>query len=121
MEKMLYRSEPDTRIVGEAVGEVMRSDWRSGLPVLSGKAVILRELRPIDAQSLFVILTAQEVARFMSPPPTTVEGFERFIGWRLRQRAAGEHVCFAVTLQGLDTAIGLFQVRQIEPGFRNAE
>jgi RimJ/RimL family protein N-acetyltransferase len=61
------------------------------------------------------------VSRFISPPPSTIEGFERFIGWTLRQRAAGAYACFAVTVAGFDTAIGIFQVRSIEPGFGTAE
>ena len=80
---------------------VVSTDWQSGLPVLSGEQVTLRELRASDAPSLFAMLTTEEVARFISPPPTTVEGFERFIAWTLRQRAAGTYACFAVTLQGL--------------------
>src|SRR5207247_2838694 len=34
---------------------------------------------------------------------------------------AGTDVCFAVTLQGFDTAIGIVQVRETEPGFGTAE
>ncbi len=37
-----------------------------------------------------------EVSRFISPPPTTVEGFERFILWAQRERQAGNYACFAV-------------------------
>ena len=97
------------------------SDWRKGLPVLTGKQVVLRELRASDAPSLFAMLTTEEVSRFISPPPTTVEGFERFIAWTNRQRTAGSYVCFAVTVKGFDTAIGIFQVRELEPGFGTAE
>jgi RimJ/RimL family protein N-acetyltransferase len=100
---------------------VVSSDWRDGLPVLAGKQVTLRELRASDAPSLFAMLTTEEVSRFISPPPSTVEGFERFIAWTIRQRAAGSYVCFAVTVQGFDTAIGIFQVRETEPGFGTAE
>src|SRR5258705_10948348 len=67
------------------------------------------------------MLTTEEVARFISPPPSTVEGFERFIAWTIRQRAAGTYACFAVTMKGFDTAIGIFQVRETEPGFGTAE
>ena len=81
----------------------------------------LRELRLSDAPSLLAMLTTEEVARFISPPPTTVEGFERFIAWTHRERAAGNYVCFAVVPHGMDTAIGIFQVRQLEPGFGTAE
>jgi [ribosomal protein S5]-alanine N-acetyltransferase len=142
MEKMPYRQELDVRTelgnhmvntqmvemgtTGTTTGtmptpDVVSSDWRSGLPVLSGKRVTLRELRASDAASLFAMLTTEEVARFISPPPTTVDGFERFIAWTIRQRAAGTYVCFAVTLQGFDTAIGIFQIRETEPGFGTAE
>ena len=67
------------------------------------------------------MLSTEEVARFISPPPTTIEGFERFIAWTHRERAAGNYVCFAVVPHGMDTAIGIFQVRQLEPGFGTAE
>jgi RimJ/RimL family protein N-acetyltransferase len=64
---------------------------------------------------------SEEVARFISPPPATLEGFERFIAWTVRQRTEGNYVCFAVTLKGFDTAIGIFQVRQLLPDFSTAE
>jgi RimJ/RimL family protein N-acetyltransferase len=124
MEKMPYRSEldvADARVSPVTTPEVVRSDWRAGLPVITGQQVVLRELRASDATSLFAMLTGDEVARFISPPPSTLEGFERFIAWTLRQRAAGAYVCFAVTLKGFDTAIGIFQVRRTEPGFGTAE
>ena len=92
MEKMPYRQELDLHVSLQAsvaqpeVGNAISTDWREGLPVLSGKRVTLRELRASDAPSLFALLTTEEVSRFISPPPTTVEGFERFIAWTIRQR-----------------------------------
>jgi [ribosomal protein S5]-alanine N-acetyltransferase len=130
MEKMPYRSELDSFnsglhanliISSDSHVDVVSSDWREGLPVLTSKGVTLRELRTSDAPSLFAMLTTEEVARFISPPPSTVEGFERFIAWTLRQRVAGAYACFAVTIEGDDTAIGIFQLRQLEPGFGTAE
>jgi [ribosomal protein S5]-alanine N-acetyltransferase len=127
MEKMPYRSELDMTpavasvVAQPAIGHVTTSDWRAGLPVLRGAQVVLRELRASDAPSLFALLTTEEVSRFISPPPTSVEGFERFIAWTLRQRQAGSYACFAVTVQGADTAIGIFQLRELEPGFGTAE
>ena len=59
------------------------------LPVLQGMGITLRELRVSDAKSLLALLTTEEVTRFISPPPTTVEGFERFISWAVREREAG--------------------------------
>ena len=129
MEKMPYRTELDTYMVTTQViestphqaPEVVSTDWRDRLPVMTNKQVVLRELRASDAPSLFAMLTTEEVSRFISPPPTTIEGFERFIAWTLRQRTAGTYACFAVTLQGFDTAIGIFQIRETEPGFGTAE
>jgi ribosomal-protein-alanine N-acetyltransferase len=123
MEKMPYRPEldVDVQIAPAADGAVTTSDWRQSLPVLTSQQVVLRELRLSDAASLFALLTTEEVSRFISPPPSTVEGFERFIAWTHAQRSAGAYVCFAVTLKGFDTAIGIFQVRELEKGFRNAE
>ncbi len=100
---------------------VTTSDWKAGLPVLTGAGFTLRELRLDDAASLLAMLTTEEVSRFISPPPTTVEGFERFILWTHRERQAGNYACFAVVPTGLTTAVGIFQVRSLEPGFGTAE
>jgi RimJ/RimL family protein N-acetyltransferase len=105
----------------EPVVTTVTTDWRQGLPVLTAAGVTLRELRASDAASLCALLTTEEVSRFISPPPTSVEGFERFIAWTLRQRRAGSYACFAVTLDSTDTAIGIFQLRELEPGFGTAE
>jgi RimJ/RimL family protein N-acetyltransferase len=127
MEKMPYTPEMDRAIATldaktiASTPSVVTTDWKTGLPVLTGSRVTLRELRVSDAPSLFAMLTTQEVARFISPPPTTVEGFERFIMWANRERAAGNYACFAVVPHGMDTAVGLFQVRQLEPGWGTAE
>jgi RimJ/RimL family protein N-acetyltransferase len=101
--------------------ETVTSDWRQSLPVLTGKRVQLRELRISDAASLLAMVTTPEVSRFISPPPTTVEGFERFIQWAHRERAEGRYICFAVVPHGMETAVGLFQLRELEPGFSTAE
>lgn len=97
------------------------SDWRKALPVLTGAGFTLRELRLSDASSLLAMLSADEVTRFISPPPTTVDGFERFIQWTQRERADGQYACFGVVPDGTESAVGIFQVRQLEPGFGTAE
>jgi len=122
MEQMPYRPEFDTPSTTLPWAEpIVSSDWREGLPVLSGHGVTLRELRVSDAVSLCALLTTEEVARFISPPPTTVKGFGRFIQWAHRQRAAAQYVCFAVTRTGTDTAIGIFQLRALGDTFSTAE
>jgi len=132
MEKMPYRPEHDGQdvrfsqpiVARPAVAQTVSTvstDWRDSLPVLTGSTVTLRELRASDAPSLFALLTTEEVSRFISPPPSTVDGFEKFIAWTLRQRAVGSYVCFAVTIDATDTAVGIFQLRQLEPSFGTAE
>lgn len=50
-----------------------------------------------------------------------MEGFERFILWAHREREAGRYVCFAIVPDGDEAAVGLIQVRQLEPSFATAE
>jgi RimJ/RimL family protein N-acetyltransferase len=100
---------------------VTSSDWRETLPVLTGAGITLRELRLEDAATLHAMMTTDDVARFISPPPATVEGFERFIAWTHEQRAAGRYVCFGVVPDGMTEAVGLFQLRSLEAGFLSAE
>lgn len=122
MEKMPYRDgAPAADAPAASATRNRASDWRTGLPPLMGAGVVLRELRVSDARSLFTAMSAEEVSRFISPPPSTIEGFERFIAWTHRQREAGQYVCFAVVVGASDTAVGLFQVRSLEPDFGTAE
>lgn len=119
---MPYQEHADTTsTVAPPLPAAPVTGWRDGLPTLSGSHVVLRELRPADAAALFTATSTEEVSRFISPPPTTVEGFEKFIAWTHRQRAAGQSICFAIVVRGSDTASGLFQIRSLEPGFGTAE
>jgi RimJ/RimL family protein N-acetyltransferase len=96
-------------------------NWKTALPVLSGSNFTLRDLHVDDAHSLFAMLTSEQVSRFISSLPTTIEGFERFIRWAHRERHAGTYVCFAIVPQGMTTAIGIFHVRSLAPSFATAE
>jgi len=124
MEKMPFNEAQ--RAVVDAIREhrapdIVESDWRRALPVLTAGSITLRELRVSDAPSLLAMLSREEVARFISPPPTTVEGFERFIVWSQRERAAGRYLCFGVVPHGSEHAVGLFQLQALEPTFATAE
>jgi RimJ/RimL family protein N-acetyltransferase len=124
MEKMPFQPElarAEAMATPTANAPVTSTDWRQTLPILTGARVTLRELKLEDAQSLLAMVSTEEVSRFISPPPTTLEGFERFIAWAIRERQAGSYVCFAVVPAGMTTAVGLFQLRGLEPGFAAAE
>jgi RimJ/RimL family protein N-acetyltransferase len=119
MEKMPFRD--DRVMVSAGLGQATGTDWRRALPVLRGESITLRELRMSDAPALLAMLASEEVARFISPPPATVDGFERFIRWTQVERQAGRYVCFGIVPKGFDTVVGIFQVRQMDPGFATAE
>jgi RimJ/RimL family protein N-acetyltransferase len=131
MEVMPYQPEMEPQNDGRvlpaspapAVAEtqVVSTDWAARLPVLAGGEFTLRELTLEDAPSLCALLTTEEVSRFITPPPTTVEGFEKFILWTHKRRAEGKFVCFGVVPKGMTTAVGIFQLRSLETGFAVAE
>jgi ribosomal-protein-alanine N-acetyltransferase len=97
------------------------SDWRKRLPVLHAAGATLRELRASDAASLKTLLTTADVTRFISPPPQTVDGFERFIAWTRHEQSCGHYICFGIVPDGCEDAVGIIQVRQLDPGFGTAE
>ena len=100
---------------------ITTTDWRVSLPVLRAGSATLRQLRLSDAPSLLASLSSEEVTRFISPPPTTVAGFERFIEWTAREQAAGRYVCYGIVPEGYEDAIGIIQVRQLDPTFATGE
>jgi ribosomal-protein-alanine N-acetyltransferase len=96
-------------------------DWKQALPILRGEIVTLREPRLSDAAALLSMVSSEEVSRFMSTPPTSVDAFERFIAWTHRERAAGNFVCFAVVPNGMDQPVGIFQIHRLDSNFETAE
>jgi len=101
--------------------ELQPPDWWHQLPVLSSATLQLREVDECDVEALFDLLTEPSVSRYISPPPPTPAAFEGFVRWAQRERRAGHCVCFAVIPNGLQQAVGLFQVRALEPTFKIAE
>jgi ribosomal-protein-alanine N-acetyltransferase len=117
MEKMPYQE----RTVQVQEGQTSAFEWHFGLPTLNADKVTLREVRASDAPALLAMLTTDEVAEFVSPLPHTIEGFHDFIRDVHDDRLAGNSFCFAIVPDGYEDAMGLFQVRQLEPGFGSAE
>ncbi len=97
------------------------TSWRQVMPVLSADGVILREVRLDDASSLLAMLATDDVSRFMSPLPPTLDSFGRFVAWNDEQRGAGQSVCFVVVPEGLGSPVGVFQMRSLEAAFVTAE
>lgn len=97
------------------------ADWRAGLPVLTGERVTLRELQFSDAPTLYAEFTTPEARRFMWAPPPNVVAFERFIEWTHQERAEGKYICYGVVPEGKSEAWGIFELRQLQPGFVRGE
>ncbi len=96
--------------------------WRDGLPVLTGNLVQLREIAFEDAPSLHVLVASDpKVTEHISAPPADVHALQGFIAWAHQQRAAGKLVVYAVVPKGLKYAVGLFQIRKLQPDFFVAE
>jgi ribosomal-protein-alanine N-acetyltransferase len=110
----------ETAVLSRPSG-VNLDSWQHAPPVLQGPGVTLREVRRVDAPALLTALSTSEVARFISPPPATIEGFEKFILSARSQRATGEAVCFSVIPAGYEVPVGVIQVRAIEPHSKGAE
>lgn len=97
------------------------SEWRAGLPILANDRVVLRELRKSDAASLYRVAHCPDVARYSWPAPSAVEDLKRFIEWTWTERAAGKYVAYGIVPAGANEAVGLFELRQMQPGFFRAE
>src|SRR5262245_46306505 len=91
--------------------------WCARLPILKSGKITLRELELSDAHALRAFVSCTDVTKFLSPPPDSVEGFERFIAWARQQRSIGAQAACAVLVEGFETPVGLFQLRRLEPGF----
>jgi RimJ/RimL family protein N-acetyltransferase len=83
--------------------------------------VTLRQLEIADAPALLAVLSCARVTRFIATPPPRLDGFQRFIERMRGEQARGAYACFAVVPHGQTEAIGLFQVHELEPGFKTGE
>jgi RimJ/RimL family protein N-acetyltransferase len=95
--------------------------WQSGIPVRTGEIVQVREVCTADAPALAELLTDPVVIQHVSPPPGNTSAFEAFIERSQQQRRRGEGVCFGIVPHGLDSAVGIIQLRALDPGLFAAE
>ena len=116
---------PDELTEGKPDGKRKRGapTWQLdlGLPELVSSRLTLRELTRSDAPSLWANLSTEDVQRYIAPAPTTLEGFEVFIQWTIRERKAGRFLCYGIVPRGHDRAVGIFEAWPVEPTFRVAE
>jgi RimJ/RimL family protein N-acetyltransferase len=92
----------------------MSQAWRSALPILSGRRVTVREICESDAAPLYGATASPELREFVKAPPSSVEGFRRFIAKSRSKRAAGRGGAFAIIPAGDTSPAGLFQINVLE-------
>ena len=97
------------------------STWRNELPVLTGRAVMLREPVSQDLGPLVDLLSLGDATRFGLDEPLSDVGVQELIERFARERASGLAVTYVITLATARTIIGLVQVRQLDPSFEAAE
>ena len=83
-------------------------------PILSGRCVTVREICESDAVPLYWATASPELREFVKAPPSSVEGFGRFIARSRSERAAGRGGAFAIIPAGDTSPIGLFQIHVSE-------
>jgi RimJ/RimL family protein N-acetyltransferase len=99
----------------------MPGDWRTSLPVLSGRAVSLREPSLEDVGSLVDLLSVADATTFgLDEPPArlVVQGLVE----RLRhERDEGRSFAYIVAIDATRAVVGLYVVRQLDPTFEGGE
>src|SRR5437764_5877454 len=95
--------------------------WRNELPVLTGRAVTLREPTSHDLGALVELLSLGDATRFGLDEPVSEVGVQELIERFVRERGAGIAFTYVVTLASSRTIVGLAQVRQLDPSFEAAE
>ena len=105
-------------------GEPLATDvstWRNELPALTGRVVTLREPITPDLGPLVDLLSLGDATRFGLDEPVSEVGVQQLIERFARERTKGFAFTYVVTLSATRTAVGLLQIRQLDPSFEAAE
>jgi RimJ/RimL family protein N-acetyltransferase len=100
--------------------DVLLRNWRNLPPILKRPGILLREVETADAPALFTMLSRDEIAQVIAPPPQTVDDLATLIDIARLDRLNGRGICFALVTERSKPA-GLFRIRELERGFGAAE
>ncbi len=95
--------------------------WRTSLPVLSGRAVTLREPSPQDVGPLTALLSISDASSFGLDEPPTEEAVRDLVDRLTLERRQGRAFAYLVAADATRAVVGLFVVRQLDPTFEGAE
>lgn len=104
------------------------TQWRTALPLLAADTVVLREPDANDAAALLDLLSIADASRFGLELPISHDSVLDLIDRLQRERKAGVGFAYAMVARPADApvdaaraVVGLFRVRQLDPGFEAAE
>lgn len=99
----------------------MLTRWTERVPPLRGDLATLREVAASDVYTLFTLLSDPAATAYMAPPPPTLAKFAGFVEWSHQQREQGRGLCFGIVPDGMTAAVGILQVRSLDPAVSSAE
>ena len=95
--------------------------WRTELPTLVGRTVLLREPVSNDLGALVDLLSLRDSTHFGLDEPVSEMAVQELIERAARERSSGLSFSYVITLAAARTVVGLVQVRQLDPTFEAAE
>jgi ribosomal-protein-alanine N-acetyltransferase len=96
-------------------------NWRNVPPVLRGCGVTLKEVEVVEAVALYRLLSHDEIAEVIAPPPSSPAELAARIEAARIERLDGRGICFTLVHDKETSPAGLFRVREMERGFGSAE
>ena len=99
----------------------MLERWTERVPPLRGDLTTLREVAVSDVYTLFTLFSDPAVTAYMAPPPPTLAKFAGFVVWSHQEREQGHGLCLGIVPDGMTAAIGILQVRSLDPTLTSAE
>jgi len=99
----------------------MSKRWTERVPPLRGDLTTLREVAASDVFTLFTLLSDPAVTAYMAPPPPTLAKFAGFVVWSHQEREQGHGLCFGIVPDGMTAAVGILQIRSLNPTLSSAE
>ena len=105
----------------ELSSDVLLRNWRNLPPVLKGCGVTLKEVEVVEAVALFRLLSHDEIAEVIAPPPASPADLAARIEAARIERLDGRGICLTLARDKDASPAGLFRVREMERGFGSAE
>ena len=97
------------------------ASWRTELPVLTGRTVVLREVAPQDLGPIVDLLSLADATRFGTDETSPEIAAQRLVERAARDRATGAAFTYVITVSPSRSVAGVMQVRQLDPAFEAAE